>query len=143
GGSGQEVLGGTASLDLAAVTAQGSAASAAWPKLTGDWTVATPTLGSFGTLDVASGAPKVVVSITRSGTLAVYGTPAAACSPSSWPRFHHDIANSGDYTRDAVPPGRPSGLRLAGGVLTFTAPGGDLLCGTAASYEIATSARPI
>ena len=45
------------------------------------------------------------MSITRSGTLSVYRTPAAACSPSSSPRFHHDIANSGDYTRDAIPPG--------------------------------------
>ena len=31
----------------------------------------------------------------------------AACSPASWPRFHHDNANSGDYDRDAALPGRP------------------------------------
>jgi hypothetical protein len=143
GGPGQEVIGGTASLDLAAFNAAGLPASTTWPKLTGDWTIATPTLGSFGSLDDAAGARKDVVSITRSGTLIVYRTPAAACSPSSSPRFHHDIANSGDYTRDAVPPGRPYAGRVRGRTLRFRAPGGDLLCGTAASYQLVTSDRPI
>jgi len=143
GGSGQEVIGGTASLDLAAFNAAGLPASASWPKLTGDWTIATPLLGSFGTLDTSAGARKVVVSITRYGTLSVYTTPAAACSPSSSPRFHHDIANSGDYTRDAVPPGVPTALALHGRTLRFTAPGNDLMCGTATGYQIATSNSPI
>ncbi len=143
GGAGQQVIGGTASLDLAAFNAGGAPASSAWPKLTGDWTVATPTLGSFGTLDTSSAAHKVVVSITRSGTLSVYKTPASACSPSSSPRFHHDDANSGDYSRDAVPPGVPMNGRISGRTLSFTAPGGDLLCGRAASYQLVTSAHRI
>ena len=42
GGAGQQVIGGTSSLDLEAFRAGGSAASKAWPKLTGDWTAATP-----------------------------------------------------------------------------------------------------
>ncbi len=142
-GGGQSVIEGTSSQDLAAFRAGGAAASAAWPKLTGDWIAATPTLGSFGTLDTAHGARKDVVSITRSGVLSVYRTPAPACSPSSSPRFHHDIANSGDYTRDAVPPGVPSPVRLRGRDLTFRAPGGDLECGAAARYELATSSRPL
>jgi hypothetical protein len=137
------VVGGTSSLDLSAFGRRGQAASAAWPKLTGGWTVATPALGSFGTLDTTRSARKDVVSITRAGTLSVYRTPASACSPSSSPRFHHDIANSGDYTRDAVSPGRPMGPRLVGRMLTFTAPGGDLLCGRARSYQVVTSRRPI
>ena len=139
GASGQEVIGGTSSLDLAAFTATGAAAGASWPKLTGDWTVATPALGSFGSLDSAAGARKDVVSITRAGELSVYGTPAPACSPSSSPRFHHDDWNSGDYTRDAVPPGRPFSGRLRRGVLRFVAPGGDLMCGRAVRYELVTS----
>ncbi|HEX4187611.1 MAG TPA: hypothetical protein VHY83_06925 [Solirubrobacteraceae bacterium] len=139
----QEVLAGTASQDLEAYNATGGAASAEWPKLTGDWLVATPVLGSLGTLDTGAGANKDVVSITRSGTLSVYSTPASACSPSSWPNFHHDIANSGDYTRDAIPPGVPLKPTLLKGVLSWTAPGNDLMCGTAASYEIVTSASPI
>lgn len=144
---GQQVIGGTASLDLEAFGSGGIAPSGAWPKLTGDWTVATPALGSFGSLDSAPGARKVVVSLTRSGTLAVYSTPAGACSPSSSPRFHHDLANSGDYSRDAVPPGVPFAARVRRSrgrrVLTFTAPGGDLLCGRASAYQVVTANRRI
>jgi hypothetical protein len=139
----QEVVAGTASQDLQAFDVTGSPASPAWPKLTGGWTVATPVLGSLGTIDTASSAKKDVVSLTREGTLAVYSTPASACSPSSWPNFHHDIANSGDYTRDAVPPGRPLNTSVAENVLHFTAPGDDLLCGKATRYEIVTSESPI
>jgi len=130
---------GTASLDLTALNSAGQPASPSWPKVTGDWTVASPLLGSFGTLDTDPAAKKDVVSITRSGTLSVYSTPASACSPSSWPRFHHDIANSGDFSRDAVPPGQPSNLTISGGRLAFTAPGNDLLCGTADHYEVVQS----
>ena len=50
--AGQQVSAARASLDLAAFGG-GRPAGEAWPKLTGDWTVATPTLGSFGTLDTA------------------------------------------------------------------------------------------
>jgi hypothetical protein len=139
----QQVIAGTASMDLQAYDAAGNAASSEWPKLTGDWIVATPILGSLGTIDTSSGAKKNVVTITRSGTLSVYSTPAPACSPSSWPNFHHDIANSGDYTRDAVAPGVPLNLSTAKKTLSWTAPGGDLMCGTAASYELVTSANPI
>ena len=101
--------------------------------------MATPALGSFGTIDSAPRARKDVVSVTRAGELSVYGTPAPACSPSSSPRFHHDNWNSGDYTRDAVPPGRPFSGRVHRGVLQFVAPGGDLMCGRAARYELVTS----
>jgi hypothetical protein len=139
----QEVVAGTASLDLEAYNVEGNAASAAWPKLTGGWLVATPTLGSLGTIDTSAEAKKDVVTITREGTLSVYSTPASACSPSSWPNFHHDIANSGDYTRDAVKPGVPLNATVAEKVLSWTAPGNDLMCGTASSYQIVTSANPI
>jgi hypothetical protein len=139
----QEVVAGTASNDVVAFNSAGAAATTAWPKLSGDWLIATPVLGSLGTLDTSSEAKKDVVTITRSGTLSVYSTPAAACSPSSWPNFHHDIANSGDYTRDAIPPGKPLHAKATKGVLSFLAPGDDLMCGTAASYEIVTSETPI
>ena len=139
----QEVVAGTASQDLEAFGAEGEPASSSWPKLTGGWMVATPTLGSLGTVDTSSSAKKDVVTITREGELSVYGTPASACSPSSWPNFHHDIANSGDYTRDAVPPGVPLHTSVSENVLHFTAPGDDLLCGKATRYEIVTSESPI
>ncbi len=73
----------------------------------------------------------------------MYSTPASACSPSSWPNFHHDIANSGDYTRDAIPPGVPLKASASEGALHWTAPGGDLMCGKATSYQIVTSQSPI
>ncbi len=139
----QDVLGGTSSLELYAFNASGQPASAAWPKLTGDWLVATPVLGSFGTLDFRPGASRDVVSVTRSGTLAVYATPAPACSPASWPNWHHDIANSGDYERQATPPGTPADLSRHGRTLSFLAPGASGECGRAAAYEVVTSNRPI
>ncbi len=139
----QEVVAGTASNDLEAYNLEGLPASTAWPKLTGGWTVATPVLGSLGTLDTQASAKKDIVSITREGTLSVYSTPASACSPSSWPNFHHDIANSGDYTRDAIPPGVPLHLSIANKVLTWTAPGSELMCGTASAYDIVSSPDPI
>ncbi|MFL5821976.1 MAG: hypothetical protein ACJ764_00885 [Solirubrobacteraceae bacterium] len=143
GGVGQSVIGGTASLDLAAFNSAGAPSNSGWPKLTGDWTIATPTLGSFGSLDSLKKAHKDIVSITRTGTLSVYKTNARACSPSSSPRFHHDNWNSGNYTTDAVAPGHPAGVTLKGTKLSFSAPGGDLLCGKAARYELVTSNHPI
>ncbi len=145
GGAGtEEVIGGTSSLDLNALDAgTGAPFSQAWPKLTSDWVVATPLIGTFGTFDTDAGARKVVVSLTRAGTLFAYGTDAPACSSGSWPRFHHDNANSGDLRSDAVSPGKPYGLSLSGHNLAFRAPGDDLLCGRATKYEIAQSNDPI
>jgi hypothetical protein len=80
----------------------------------------------------------VVVALTRSGTMLAYGTGAPACSPSSWPRFHHDEANSGDLRRDATPPGIPTGLHVEGGMLSFISPGDDLPCGRPTAYELST-----
>jgi hypothetical protein len=142
GKAGEEILTGSSSQDLAAYGPGGTPASG-WPKLTTDWTVATPLIGSFGTVDTKAGADKVVVGITRSGYVHAYGTDAPACSPSSSPRFHHDNANSGDYARDAVLPGMPTSLKAKDGKITFAAPGDDLLCGTADHYEMATAKQPI
>jgi hypothetical protein len=133
GQAGEEVVGGTASQDLYALRADGRPVSGGWPKLTSDWMVANPLIGSFGGSD-----NKVVVAITRSGTMLAYRTAAPACSPSSWPRFHHDEANSGDLRRDATPPGRPTALRRSGQALVFASPGDDLLCGRPAAYEVST-----
>jgi Ca2+-binding RTX toxin-like protein len=143
GGAGEEILAGTASKDLAAFSPTGTPADSGWPKATTDWTVANPLIGSFGTRDTDEDATKVVVNATRSGYLHVFETEGDACSPSSWPRFHHDNANSGEFDRDAALPGKPFGEDVEGQELTFRAPGDDLLCGTAASYEIRTSNAPI
>jgi hypothetical protein len=144
---GDDVVHGTASDDLQGFNAAGGDLSPSWPKLSGDWTVANPVIGSFGTLDTDAGAKKVVIGMTRSGRVSAYAAGAGACTSASWPRFHHDNANSGDSRRDAVPPGAPMNGRYRNlGVtdaVVFTAPGDDLLCGTPARYEIRQSDGPI
>jgi hypothetical protein len=139
---GQEILEGSASMDLNAFTAAGTEVSG-WPKMTTDWTIANPTVGSFGTLDTDAAAHKVVIGLTRSGYINAYTTAAPACSPSAWPRFHHDNANSGDAQRDATLPGAPYNANVANGAISFRAPGDDLMCGTADHYELVTSDQPI
>ena len=76
GQAGEELIGGTASQDLYALRADGRPLSQAWPKLTSDWLVANPLVGSFGGSE-----GKVVVALTRSGTMLAYRTGAPACSP--------------------------------------------------------------
>jgi hypothetical protein len=136
---GEEIVGGTSSLDFYGFNAAGTQASPSWPKLSSDWTVANPAVGSLGTTDTSSGAHKVVVGLTRAGNVFAYDTAAPACSPGSWPHFHHDNANSGDYSRDAASPGKPTNATISGTNVNFTAPGDDLLCGTADHYEIRQS----
>jgi hypothetical protein len=143
GQAGQELLAGSAYLDLQAYNGQGAPASASWPKLTSGWMVANPLIGSFGTLDTNATARKTVVAMTRDGLVFAYKTAAPACSPSSWPKFHHDLANSGNYDRDATAPGTPTGVSFKTGVLHFTAPGDDLLCGPAHHYELVESNSPL
>ena len=144
GKPGQEILNGSAHHDLQAFDGLGLDADPTWPKVTGDWTVANPTLGTWGEKETDAATRKVVIHGTRNGRLLGYSTSAAACAPAAWPRFHHDLANSGELERDAVPPGRPEEAAVDGqSALSFVQPGDDLLCGTATSYEIRTSAAPI
>ncbi len=142
GQSGNEIVGGSASLDLNAFNETGQPI-AGWPKLTTDWTIANPVIGAFGIRETDAGARKVVIGGTRSGYILGYRTAGPACSSSPWPRFHHDLANSGDYTRDASPPGTPSAVSRTGGRITFNAPGDDNLCGKAKRYVVVTSKNPI
>ncbi|MFL5781901.1 MAG: FG-GAP and VCBS repeat-containing protein, partial [Thermoleophilaceae bacterium] len=143
GKAGEELIAGSAYLDLEAYNGGGKPAGPTWPKLSSGWMVANPLIGSFGTLDTAVTARKTVLSMTRDGLMFAYRTPAKPCSPGSWPRFHHDDANSGDYSRDAVAPGVPMGAKFAAGRLTFKAPGDDLLCGRAARYQLVESDRKL
>ena len=140
---GEEVLEATASKDFAALSGAGTPVDDSWPKVTTDWTVAGPLIGSWGSLDTDADAETVVVNVTRSGYINAYTTEAPACSPASWPRFHHDNANSGDFSRDAVLPGKPADAALASGEITFTAPGDDLMCGDVDHYEVVTSDQPV
>ena len=141
---GDDVLSATASLDLNAFNAQTGeyVDPTRWPKLTGDWAVAQPLIGSFGQLETDSATHNRVIQLTRAGTLFAFDTPAPACPLGSWPRFHHDNASSGDFSRDAVSPGKPMDAQVLGNTLAFKAPGDDLLCGTVDHYELVTSDVP-
>jgi hypothetical protein len=143
GSSQEEVVAGTSSLDLTALSPAGTPINPSWPRLTSDWIVANPLIGSFGTLDTQTQVHKRVVAMTRSGSILAYFAQAHPCSPGSWPRFHHDNANSGNFRRDAVAPGKPMAVTVSGGNLTFRAPGDDLLCGRADHYRVVTSDQPI
>ncbi len=136
GKPGEEVAGGTAYLDLDAFDAGGNPVSG-YPKLTTDWMVATPVLGTWGR------GGKVLVGTTRSGFLFAWRTGAGACADATWPRFHHDPANSGDLARDAVPPGPPVRVRLRGRRLSVIAPGDDGACGRASAWRVATAGRRV
>src|SRR5205807_3076715 len=101
-----------------------------WPKFTGGWSVTTPAVGDFngdGHLDVAMA--------TREGWLYVWRSAGAACQPKQWPKFQHDLRNTGTYGTDAVPPAAVGGLRAARAgsrvTVSWIAPGGDGTCGAA------------
>jgi hypothetical protein len=135
----QEIVSGSASLDLQGFTAAGTPIDHRWPKLTSDWIVANPLVGGWG-----GGERKVVVSATRSGFLLAYEAGARVCDgPDAWPRFHHDNWNTGDArVEDTTLPGTPEDVRVQDGKLLWTAAGDDLMCGEAA-HQVATSDTPI
>ena len=122
-------MAGTASLDLQAFDAL-AAGGSAWPKLTGDWTVATPLLGPFG-----DGAHKTVVNLTRLGRRVRLRHAAPVLLAVDRRRASITTRRTRATTR-ATPlrTGRPTDGKLAGTLLTITAPGEDLLCGTADHY---------
>ncbi|HEX8123381.1 MAG TPA: S8 family serine peptidase [Solirubrobacteraceae bacterium] len=139
----QEILAASASLDLQGYNAAGAPIDQKWPKLTSDWVVANPLIGSWG-----EGDKKVVVEVTRSGFLLAYGVGADVCDgPDAWPRFHHDNWNTGDARRgdedDTIPPGTPGDVRIEEGELRWSDVGDDLMCGEGVRYEVATSDAPI
>ena len=85
-----EVLEGSAMYDLRAYGLGGSV-PAGFPKFTGGWMVDTPATGDLngdGKLDVAV--------LTREGYLYVWSTPGPACQAPQWPKYQHDLWNTGD-----------------------------------------------
>ena len=86
-----EVIAGNGVYTLSAVTPNGLV-PAGWPKLTGGWLVGTPSLGDWdgdGRLELAV--------VRRDGVLIVWHTPTAAERVHQWPRFGHDLANTGAH----------------------------------------------
>jgi len=132
------VLQGSAMYDLRAYHAGGIAPST-WPKFTGGWTVTTPAVGAFsrdGTVDVALA--------TREGNLFVWRAKGAACQPTEWPKYQHDLRNSGNAAVDGTPPSVARNVNVdQGGVLHFISPGDDGLCGTARAYIVTVDGAPV
>jgi hypothetical protein len=113
-----------------------------WPKWTGGWSLATPAVGDLtgdGTVDVAV--------TTREGFLDVFTTPGlASANHEAW-HWHQNDRNTGHYGDDTRPPSAISDLRVSFGgasdTLSFTAVGDDWKSGTAASYQVFASSKPI
>jgi Ca2+-binding RTX toxin-like protein len=108
-----------------------------WPKFTGGWTQATAAVGDAdgdGKLDVTT--------LTREGWAFLWKTDVDACDASNdeWWTYHHDEHSTANYGHDGRPPGTPRDVTASrsgdGVTLTFTAPGDDWLCGTAAKYRV-------
>jgi hypothetical protein len=104
-----------------------------FPKVTGGWLYSPAALSEDGR----------VAAITREGFLFEWDHPALPRCQNEWPTFRHDQQGSGNYDRDGTPPSSPGRLFMRRGELVFYAPGDDGGCGTAAKYEIVTSASPI
>jgi hypothetical protein len=146
GGSGRQALVGTGLYQLHAYGAGGDEPSG-WPKFTGGWLFATPSVGDIdgdGELDVTTA--------TREGFAFAWRTGVDACGDGSptndeWWTFHHDEHGTARYGHDARPPGAPRALdRTRRGRtvrLSWRAPGDDWLCGDSARFRIVGGKGPI
>ncbi|MBM3237666.1 hypothetical protein FJZ31_15355 [Candidatus Poribacteria bacterium] len=86
-----EILTGSSVYDVHAVDRNGEETSN-WPKLAGDAVYTTPSVGDFdgdGTLEIAA--------LSRGGLLLVWHTSASASGQHQWPKYQHDLHNSGNY----------------------------------------------
>jgi hypothetical protein len=132
-----EVLQSSAMYDLRAY-GLGGIAPPSWPKFTGGWSVMTPAVGDF------DGDGKVEVALaTREGNLFVWRTKGDACQTAQWPKYQHDLRNSGDARTDANPPGVLKNVKLDGSTLAFTTSGGDGPCGQAASFRVVVDGHQV
>jgi len=115
-----------------------------WPKFTGGWIFATPSVG-----DADGDGDLEVTTLTREGFGFMWDTDRPACGTNDeWWTSRHDEWNTGAYGTDSRPPGTPTGLHfnLIGPhvvTLAWTAPGDDWLCGQGSTYRIIGSDQPI
>src|SRR5258707_3097231 len=118
------------------------AIAAGWPQWTGGWSFATPAVGDLtgdGTLDVAV--------TTRGGYLHIFSTPGlASANHEAW-HWHQNDRNTGNYGDDTRPPSAIADLQVSFGgatdTLSFTAVGDDWKSGTATSYQVFASPKPV
>ena len=87
-----EVIAGSGGYYLHAWNVHG-AEPAGWPKMTGQWIIASPAVGDLdgdGTLEVAVG--------TREGFLYAWHTTGKTNGRVDWASFHHDDGNTGNFS---------------------------------------------
>src|ERR1700722_14115450 len=118
------------------------ALAAGWPQWTGGWSLSTPAVGDL----TGDGAVDVAVT-TREGYLHIYSTPGlASANHEAW-HWHQNDRNTGHYGDDTRPPSAIDDLAGTFGgamdTLSFTAVGDDWKSGTAASYQVFASSKPI
>ena len=117
---------------------------AGWPKFTGGWIFATPSVG-----DADGDGDLEVTTLTREGFNFMWNTDRPACGTNDeWWTARHDEWNTGAYGTDTRPPGTPTGLgfNVIGDnvvTLSWTAPGDDWMCGQGDEYRIIASDQPI
>lgn len=141
---GNEAIVGTGMYLLRNINSTG-AEGTGWPKFTGGWNFAVPSVG-----DVDGDGKLEVSSQTREGFSFLWDTEGNACGPGAdeWRTSRHDEFNSGAYGTDSRPPATVRGLAAVaagtnGAELTWDAPGDDWLCGEAESYSVLLSNDPI
>jgi hypothetical protein len=140
---GNEIVVATGLYLIRDINAQGVEGSG-WPKFTGGWNFAVPAIG-----DVDGSGKLAVAEVTREGYAFLWNTERPACGTNDeWWTARHDEWNTGAYGTDSRPPGTPTALSAVspGGSaakLSWKAPGGDWMCGSAKRYRVIASAKPI
>jgi hypothetical protein len=132
-----EVLQSSAVYDLRAY-GLGGLVPTGWPKFTGGWSVSTPAVGDL------DGDGRVEVAIaTREGNLFVWHAAGDRCQTPEWPKYQHDLFNSGNAGTDGTPPGVLQNVKLDGSKLSVTASGGDGPCGQASDFVVKVDGRVV
>ena len=140
---GEEIIEGTASLDLAAFNAGRARRRPGLAEADRRLDGREPAIGSFGTLDT-DGDARNGGRRDHAHRLAVrLRTARRACPLGSWPRFHHDNANSGDSAATRSRPGKPTSASVAGTTADVHRARRRPAVRHADHYEIVTSNKPI
>lgn len=120
--------------------------AAGFPKLTGQWVVASPVVG-----DIDDDGALELVLATRLGDLHVWDMPGDACEAGltgnpavQWRKAIHDEWGTGVTGRDTLRPAAIADLAVAGNAdLSFSGVGDDGHCGDSDRYEVRSLAGAI
>ncbi|MEY2421986.1 MAG: hypothetical protein QOI95_2053 [Acidimicrobiaceae bacterium] len=139
GQPGQEIVAGSGLYLLHAFGALGQEAPG-FPKLTGGWINAVPTIG-----DVDGDGKLELVAETREGWRFMWDldAPASTAAITQWPTDSHDECHTNRYGTDCRPPTPVRDLTIDGQKATFSPTGDDWMVGSATTYEVRASNAPI